>query len=336
MSVYRKNEKYYCRFQINGERHHYLCNGATTINEAKRIEDGLRFKLQQQQLGLLPKEEKKKYRLKALKENFLVYSKINRSVYQQDLGRLKIAFQFFREDKYADLIKASDIEQFKAWLLSKGKSKKTINLYIGIFRIMYNLAIEEGWIEKNPFKSKIEFKLEPKKMKYLANESQNILLNAAPDYFKPIIIVALNSALRRSNIRELKWDNLDFTFRTIEITKNKGNKHIKLPMNDTLYKLFTSMPRVSDYVFVNPNTGIAWSNSKFGEQWRNIREKAGLKDLKFHELRHTVCTRLIKQGVPLPIVKEVMTHSDIKTTMQYTHIDSLDMVNAMNVLNTYN
>ena len=61
-----------------------------------------------------------------------------------------------------------------------------------------------------------------------------------------------------------------------------------------------------------------------------------LEGFKFHWLRHTVCTRLVKQNVPLPIVKDVMTHSDIKTTMQYNHVDSLDMVNAMSVLDSYN
>ena len=107
-------------------------------------------------------------------------------------------------------------------------------------------------------------------------------------------------------------------------------------MNDILYNLFMNMERVSEYVFVNPNTGNKWSSTKFGEQWRAIREKAGLNKLKFHGLRHTVATRLVKENIPLAIVKEVMTHSDIKTTMQYTHIDSLDVINAVNVLNSYN
>ncbi len=336
MTITKRNGKYYCRFQINGERHHYLCSGASSVKEAEKIENAFKYKLQQQQNGVIPKENKKRYKLKALKENFLEYSKINRSVYKQDIGRLNIAFQFFKEDDYADKITLREVEQFKVWLLSLGKSKKTVNLYIGIFRIMYNLAVEIGWVEKNPFTFKTEFKIEPYKIQYLSVESQPVLEKAAPDYFKPIIITALNSGLRRENIIELKWDNLDFNFRTIEITKNKGNKNIKLPMNDTLYELFSNMERVSEYVFVNPNTGGKWSSTKFGEQWRRIREKAGLPNFKFHGLRHTVCTRLVKENVPIPIVRDIMTHSDIKTTMLYTHVDSLDMVNAMNVLNSYN
>ena len=74
-----------------------------------------------------------------------------------------------------------------------------------------------------------------------SEEAQKVLESVTPEYFMPIIITALNSGLRRSNIVNLQWKDLDFYFRTIEITKNKGNKHIKLPMNDTLFELFSNM-----------------------------------------------------------------------------------------------
>ena len=127
MTITKRNGKYYCRFKINGERHHYLCRGASSVKEAEKIENAFKYKLQQQQNGVIPKENKKRYKLKALKENFLEYSKINRSVYKQDIGRLNIAFQFFKEDDYADKITLREVEQFKVWLLSLGKSKKTVN-----------------------------------------------------------------------------------------------------------------------------------------------------------------------------------------------------------------
>lgn len=337
MTVYKNTKgKYYCRFQIDGERHHYLCRGATNEKEAKKLESQFMFKVQQQQNGVIAKDEKIKIKLKKLKENYLEYSKINRAVYNQDKGRINIIFEFFDENKYAESIVRKDVEAFKSWLLSKNRSKKTINLYLGICRKMYNLAIANEWISKNPFTNNVEFKLEPIKIKYLACDAQRVLAQATPDFFKPVIITALNSGLRRGNIIDLQWSNLDFNFRTIEITKNKGNKHIKLPMNDTLYKLFCNMERVSDFVFINPETKDKWNTTAFNKQWRKIRDKAGLKDFKFHGLRHTVGTRLIKENIPVPVVKSLLAHSDIKTTMQYIHVDSLDMINAMNVLDSYN
>ena len=97
MTVMKKNGKWYCRFQIDGERHYYLCAGAKDEKQAKKIEQGFMYKVQQQQNGVIPKEDKKKVKLKTLKENFLEYSKINRAVYKQDVDNYR--FIFIREKK---------------------------------------------------------------------------------------------------------------------------------------------------------------------------------------------------------------------------------------------
>lgn len=137
-----------------------------------------------------------------------------------------------------------------------------------------------------------------------------------------------------NELPKILWEDEDI-LRLSDGVYNQG-LGIVVPMDKTLYSLFSSMERTSEYVFVNPNTGRCWSNTKFGEKWREIREKAGLSELKFHGLRHTVATRLIKENVPLPIVRDILAHSDIKTTMVYNQTDSLDMLHAIEVLNSYN
>ena len=95
---------------------------------------------------------------------------------------------------------------------------------------MFNLGIDNEWVQKNLFKSETEFKLDPVRRKILAPTSQPNLDAATPKYFKPVITTALNSGLRRYNLRTLKWSYIGLEFRTIEITKNNGKKHIKLPI----------------------------------------------------------------------------------------------------------
>ena len=156
-------------------------------------------------------------------------------------------------------------------------------------------------------------------------------------YFKPILITALNTGLRKSNIRLLKWENIKMDFRILEIPENKGNKHIKLPMNDELYNLFLNMPKsASEYVFINPRTNTAFGDEGMRKEWNKIKEKANIKNLRFHDLRHTVGTRLAQKGVPVPVIKDIMAHSDIKTTMRYVHTAEEQMKQAMQVLNSYN
>lgn len=76
MSTYEKNGKYYCRFQVNGERHHYKCNGATSIKEAQKIENQYIYKVQQQQNGHRFSKNMSRWRRRKMKEtkaNITIY-----------------------------------------------------------------------------------------------------------------------------------------------------------------------------------------------------------------------------------------------------------------------
>ena len=101
MSIYEKKGKYYCRFQINGERHHYKCNGATSIKEAQKIENQYIYKVQQQQNGVIPKEEKK-ILLKQLYDFYEKYARLNKKTWQEDSNRLNIIRDIWKNKKYAE------------------------------------------------------------------------------------------------------------------------------------------------------------------------------------------------------------------------------------------
>ena len=72
------------------------------------------------------------------------------------------------------------------------------------------------------------------------------------------------------------------------------------------------------------------------EFYLKYKDATNISNLKFHDLRHTVATRLLKENVPVPVVRDLLAHSDIKTTMIYNQTDSLDMMHAIQVLDSYN
>jgi len=335
MTIKKKNGKYYCRFQLNGERHHYLCSGATSIKEAEKIENAFKYKLQQQQNGVIPKEEKK-FSFNRLCDVFLDYSKINKKSYNQDKSRVALIRDFFKNRRYIQDIKADDIEKFKAYLLTKNLSKTTVNRYLEVLSKMFNIAVNNEWILINPIKRDMKFPLKNYKVRYVTVNEDNAIFNACSEDFKPLYITALNTGLRKANIRLLKWENINLKYRIIELTENKGNKHIKIYINDILYDLFKRLPKTSEYIFINSRTGKPFSDEGMRDEWNRTKQKAKVHDLRFHDLRHTVGTRLAEQGVPVPVIKEILAHSDIRTTMRYVHSSSSQMVNAMNVLSSYN
>lgn len=336
MTVYKNTKgKYYCRFQIDGERHHYLCRGATNEKEAKKLESQFMFKVQQQQNGVIAKDIKKCTLNKVL-NNFLVYSQLNKKTYTHDRGRVNIILKFWKSMKDAESVTPKDIDELKNYLLQEGKSEVTINLYLDLLSAAYNRAIDDKLIKSNPFNKKYKFKKKNYSVNYLTISNEKKLFMAAPDYFKPLLLLALNTGLRRTNIIELKWDNIDFNYKIIELLKNKGNKHIRLPINNKLLKTLQSIEKKSEYVFINPHTNLPYTQTTFTKLWDKIRNKAGLQGLRFHDLRHTVGTRMAEQRVPVNIIKEVMAHTDIQTTQRYIHYASSQLMSAMNVLDSYN
>lgn len=332
MSIEKKNGKYYCRFQVKGERKHFLCNGATTKAEAERMENAFKYKLQQQQNGVIPREDKKK-KLTALYTFYEEYALLNKKSAKDDIYRLNKIKDIWKTKKYIDDIKTKDIEDLKLILLKNGLSKTTVNRYLEVVSKMFNLAIDNEWINKNPIKKGVKFIEKNYQIRYVTSKEEERLFNSSEGVFKNIILVALNTGLRAGNLRNLQGRNIKLDFRIIEITENKGNKHIKLPMNDTLYNFFkTKSFKDDEYIFINPNTNNPYTESSFLAEWHKIRKKAKVEDLRFHDLRHTVGTRLAKAGVPINVIKEIMSHSDIQTTMRYVHYASEQMQNAMNLL----
>jgi len=337
MTIYKKNGKYYCRFQIDGERHHYLCRGAKDEKEARKLESQFMFKVQQQQNGVLNfKNERKTFDFLCKKyENYALLNK--KSYASTDKGRLPVIRDFFKNKKYIDMIKPIDIENFKSFLIERKLSKTTINRYLEILSVLFNIAIDNDWISKKPYKSSMKFPIKNYVVRSLKENEFNRLKEASPDYFFEIIMFALQTALRRSNIINLQGKNLNFESRLIEVPENKGNKHIKLYMTDWIYNTFRNKNFEQDeYVFKNPLTNQQWSTAAFERMWQYIRKEANIENFRFHDLRHTVGTQLAAQGVPIPVIKSIMAHTDISTTMRYVHTAPEQMQAAMNLLNSYN
>ena len=164
----------------------------------------------------------------------------------------------------------------------------------------------------------------------------NVLSQPQYEYLKGIVTVAINTGLRRQNILDLTWKQIHLADRVIEITRNKSNKHILKPINDALLEYFKSIPeeKRTGHVFINPLTGKKCKEIK--RAWRTVKKKAGIENFRFHDLKHTVGTRLALNNVPIPVIKEVLDHSDISTTMRYVHTANEQILSAMNVLNSFN
>ena len=139
--------------------------------------------------------------------------------------------------------------------------------------------------------------------------------------------------MRKSEILNLKWDNVNLKegYILVEDTKNEESRIIPInkPLNDTLKSVKYSSPE--ENVFQNEGKPIR----EFKTAFNGALRRSGVKKFTFHDLRHTFATNLVMNKVDLVTVKELMGHKSIAMTMRYSHptpehkkqaVESLDVI----------
>lgn len=352
MGTYKKKDKWYYQFMLNGERKHGLCSGASDKKEAEQFENAIKYRLAQQQNGVIPREEKN-VQLSKLKDLYISYAKNNKKSYKNDLYTLKIIISYFGAGAVVQKITPLKIEDFKDYLKTERKLKNsTINRYLEILSKMFNLGIDNEIIKKNPLAKISKLREDNHKIRFLTIEEEKRLfaeierkLEVLDRYtkkkkliqpylfLKPIVITALQTGMRRGEILNLKWTNIDFDFGFIELLDTKSGKARKIPLSSTLKKEFDNIEKKSEYIFINPKTNEPYVDLK--KSFHKVIKNAGIENFRFHDLRHTVATRLVEKGIDLTVVQEILGHSKVTTTQRYAHPVPQRKLDAIEILNSY-
>lgn len=150
--------------------------------------------------------------------------------------------------------------------------------------------------------------------------------------------------MRRTELFGLRWEDVDFYTNTIRVRNAKSGEGRRMPMNqvacETLRALRQQRVRegqekgdgrelLSPYVFCAPGGGYL---SNLSRAWYPGLREAGIKDLRFHDLRHTFASRLVMAGVDLYTVKELLGHKTTQMTSRYAHLSPDHQRRAVEVL----
>ena len=142
----------------------------------------------------------------------------------------------------------------------------------------------------------------------------------------------LHSEMRRGEILNLKWEQVDVKhgFILLEITKNGERREI--PIDNTLTMMFNSMPwgLESVYVFTDPRTGEPYKSVQ--TSFETALKRAEIRDFRFHDLRHTFASHLVMAGVDLTSIRELLGHKSLAMTIRYAHLAPGHKRRAINML----
>lgn len=152
-------------------------------------------------------------------------------------------------------------------------------------------------------------------------------------YLRTAVMVALYTGMRHSEILKLKWSEVDLEQRIIKIqgTRTKTSRPIRQPLVSHAVVLLNELPRYESNPYVFPsNRGGHISKSVLDRAWQKIRREAGLEDVRFHDLRHTVGSWLIQQTGDIRLVGKVLNQTNQHVTAVYTHHHHGQVEAAMN------
>jgi excisionase family DNA binding protein len=247
------------------------------------------------------------------------YAMITKRSWRTDASQLKVMNEFFKDIELRE-ISPLMIQKFRAWRLKEGNTKSTVNRYTALLKRMFSIAVEEGYADMNPVK-KLKFfpEKDAVRERILTEREEERLLETCSDALRPILVIALNTGMRKSEILNLRRDQVDLKARIIRVEKTKGGKVRHIPINDSLLNELrrNSVDRQNPFVFFNPETMKPYVDLKKG--FKAACRRAGIKGLRFHDLRHTFASRLVAKGTDIETVRDLLGHHSITVTQRYTH-----------------
>jgi len=330
MSVRKKGNKWYCRFQIDGIRYERPCKGASDEKSALKCETIIKAEIMHGNYNfgkseILP-------RFSEAIELIKIHSKNNKRSYKTDLGRISLLEEYFKNKPLKEF-SPKVIEEFKTYLkFEKNLSNATINRYVSLIRKTFTLCIKNKLIIDNPCSGVSKLRENNFKIRYLTKPEEKRLFEVIKDEnFANLVKLALWTGMRKQEVLNLKWENIDKN--TIEILETKSGKSRKIPNVGKLKNLLESIPKDNEYVFYNKKTKTKYTDVL--KRFANYLGIAQIKNFRFHDLRHTAATRMVEKGVDLVVIQQLLGHASITTTMRYAHALEEMKVRAIEVLSDY-
>ena len=250
-----------------------------------------------------------------------------------------------------------DLEAIRTSWIKGGNKPATANRKMGSISGVFSRAVDWGYLISSPLDKVKQLKVDTKgRIRYLSKDETLRLREALDareermraerdsanqwraerkrdllpdlrsgsfaDHLKPMVLLSLNTGLRRGELFNLRWFDVNLQAKTITVAgegaKTAETRHI--PLNAGAMATLNSWKKQSDptgYLFPSQD-GERMTDVKTA--WLELLKNATVEDFRWHDMRHDFASRLVVAGVPLNTVRELLGHADIKMTLRYAHL----------------
>jgi integrase len=200
----------------------------------------------------------------------------------------------------------------------------TIRRYMTSLSAVLTVAVDEyEWLAVHPLRKVAQPPASPDRERCLTPEEQTRLLAACQQSRNPhlyvVVVLALSTATRKNELLQRQWSDIDLTRALLSIPQSKNGERRAIPLVPQAVAVLTQQAQTSQSPWVFPRR----DGRKPGfvdYAWFTARERAGLADLHFHDLRHTSASWLAMSGASIREIAEILGHKSLKQTMKYTHL----------------
>jgi integrase len=328
---------FYQRYTDNrGRERQYKLGPADvlTLDQARRK---ARLVLAQALVGDDPQQQRRELRaIPTLKEfvrdRYLPHVKSYKRSWCTDETVLRLHILPLLGAQPVDQIKNEEISELLRVMRDKGYASGTTNRVLILLRYIYNLG--RKWriagMAQNPTLG-LSTAPDVQRDRFLsAEETQRLIAAIEADENQTAaqaIMLLLLTGGRRNEITQAKWDYVNWERRTLLVPLSKSGKPRAIALNGPALALLRAIPRTDNpYIFPSPVNGKPSASLFF--PWDRIRKRAGLKDVRLHDLRHSYASFLVNQGISLYVVQGLLGHAHSRTTQRYAHLAHETLLDA--------
>lgn len=221
-------------------------------------------------------------------------------------------------------IRRRDVERFlqerakKVWKNKKGEITKrisgaTLNRDAALLSSIFKRAIELGHARDNPAAGVRRHREEQIAVPFLDFAAQDHLVACCPTDLREIVRLALDTGLRRGELLALEWRDIDAGRGVVIVRKSKAKRPREVPLTPESHAMLAAMRDRRTIPIKGPDRVFHWIPLSWSQHFRNAWTKAATAaeypGLRFHDLRHTFASTLVRAGVPIPTVAKLLGHT---------------------------